>query len=325
MIVGIDTETTGLSCEDDEILQISFVDGQGAELFNEYVKPKHHHEWPKAEAVNHISPAQVQDLPTIDAHIERIVDLLEQSEKIVGYNTCFDLGFIAKAAGKDYFWLERMMIKSVDVMRQFAEVYGEWSEKYQDYRFQKLTFCAAHYDYVWTHGPHDSLEDAKATVYCWPLVEADLKRLEKEKSESLSVRLSNARQQATTANTEIPEPLAEKTELATYDSSLSSIPASGYELFYDPMPAHALQQKTGWNLAWGSDNHNLNGDTWIVYRSVSDLPKPLQRVVPKLEHETVSDSLSDCLKTAQQKADIASKQLPDQSAVPTHSDNERER
>ena len=36
------------------------------------------------------------------------------------------------------------------------------------------------------------------------------------------------------------------------------------------------QKKTGWNRIWGSDNNGLNGNTWIVYRSVSDLPKWLQ-------------------------------------------------
>ncbi len=174
MIVGIDTETTGLYIADDEILQVSMVDKYGTELLNEYVKPKHHTEWPEAEAVNHISPAQVQDLPTIDVHIEKIVDLLEQSEKIIGYNTEFDLGFIAVAAGKDDFWLQRMTAKSVDVMREFAEVYGEWSEKYEGYRFQKLTTCAEYYGYAWPNGPHDSLEDAKAAVYCWPRVSGDL-------------------------------------------------------------------------------------------------------------------------------------------------------
>lgn len=386
MIIGLDTETTGLSVTDDEILQISIVDRYGAELVNEYVQPKHHTEWPEAEAVNHISPAQVQDLATIDVHIQRIIDLLEQSEKIVGYNTEFDLGFLAAAAGKDDAWLERMQDKSVDVMREFAEVYGEWNEKHEAYRLQKLTTCAEHYGYTWPSGPHDSLEDAKATIYCWPRVSGDLawiqahgqltdlnrlsdaelqsqlqhsdhvlqlfdsaleqlasegrpgamnpmgempqdyykflktkqsyrsglhesllNELAHRKQPSLADRLADARQQAANNASKILNP----PELSTYLTD-------GYALFYEPEPARALQQQTGWNLAWGSENHNLNGDTWIVYRSASDLPKPLQRVVPKLEHEAISGSLSDCLKAAQQQADITNtKSSPVPSPIKT--------
>lgn len=376
MIIGLDTETTGLSVTDDELLQISIVDRYGAELFNEYVKPKHHTEWPEAETVNHISPTQVQNLPHIDTYIEKITTLLEQSEKIIGYNTEFDLGFLAAAAGKDDAWLEHMTTKSVDVMREFAEVYGEWSEKHDAYRFQKLTTCAEQYGYTWSSGPHDSLEDAKATIYCWPRVSGDLawiyahgelndlnrlsdaelqsqlkhsdyvlqlfdasleqlasegrpsainpmgempqdyykflkakqnyrsglhesllNELAHRKQPSLADRLTDAQQQAADNASKILNPPQQ-------DATTANL-TDGYALFYEPEPARTLQQQTGWNLAWGSENHNLNGDTWIVYRSVSDLPKPLQRVVPKLEHETVSDSLSECLKSAQQQAAAA--------------------
>lgn len=40
--------------------------------------------------------------------------------------------------------------------------------------------------------------------------------------------------------------------------------------------AAAFQKETGWHLLWGSDEQGLNGDTWIIYRDVSDLPKWLQ-------------------------------------------------
>lgn len=38
-IICLDTETTGLNHYDDEILQLSIIDGSGAILFSEYVKP----------------------------------------------------------------------------------------------------------------------------------------------------------------------------------------------------------------------------------------------------------------------------------------------
>ena len=47
-IICLDTETTGLNHYDDEILQLSIIDGSGAILFSEYVKPVHHECWTDA-------------------------------------------------------------------------------------------------------------------------------------------------------------------------------------------------------------------------------------------------------------------------------------
>lgn len=58
-IICLDTETTGLNHYDDEILQLSIIDGSGSILFSEYVKPVRHECWTDAEKVNHISPSMV--------------------------------------------------------------------------------------------------------------------------------------------------------------------------------------------------------------------------------------------------------------------------
>ena len=71
--VYLDTETTGLHPEEgDEILSLTIVDANGRLLFDERFKPKHKKEWPEAQAVNHISPDDVEHLTTIDAYIEQI-------------------------------------------------------------------------------------------------------------------------------------------------------------------------------------------------------------------------------------------------------------
>lgn len=54
-----------------------------------------------------------------------------------------------------------------------------------------------------------------------------------------------------------------------------------YKFFYagsggQDKEAIQFQKETGWKRIWGSDSQGLNGDTWIVYRSVEDLPKWLQ-------------------------------------------------
>ena len=71
--VYLDTETTGLHPEEgDEILSLTIVDANGRLLFDERFKPKHKKEWPEAQAVNHISPDDVEHLTTIDAYMEQI-------------------------------------------------------------------------------------------------------------------------------------------------------------------------------------------------------------------------------------------------------------
>lgn len=93
--VYLDTETTGLHPEEgDEILSLTIVDANGRLLFDERFKPKHKKEWPEAQAVNHISPDDVEHLTTIDAYMEQICRILDRiADEIVGYNVAFDIGF----------------------------------------------------------------------------------------------------------------------------------------------------------------------------------------------------------------------------------------
>jgi DNA polymerase-3 subunit epsilon len=160
-VLIIDTETTGLDPEHDEILQLSIIDGNGNELYNSYFNPCAH-EWAAAERVNHISPADVQTAPRISAELPRIAAILSRAHKIIGYNLPFDLEFI-QCCGVPV----PADVETADVMRMFAPIYGEYSEYYEGYKWQKLTTAAAHYGYNWSeHGSaHDSRADCYATLY----------------------------------------------------------------------------------------------------------------------------------------------------------------
>lgn len=60
--IVIDTETTGLNADTDELLQVSIIDSQGNTLFNSYIKPLYTDNWNKAMAVNHIIPEMVANI-----------------------------------------------------------------------------------------------------------------------------------------------------------------------------------------------------------------------------------------------------------------------
>lgn len=160
--IVIDTETTGLDADTDELLQVSIIDGQENTLFNSYIKPLFTENWDGAMAVNHITPEMVANAPNIFEVKQEINRILNSANIIVGYNTNFDLSFLS-AVG-----IENSKATVIDVMQDFADIYGEWSDKYGCNKGQKLTKCAEYYGYDWgTDIAHDSLADCRATLYCY--------------------------------------------------------------------------------------------------------------------------------------------------------------
>lgn len=163
-VIVLDTETTGLSPNDGaEILQLSIINQDGAVLFDEYFKPVFAKSWGDAMAINHISPDDVADKPTIYERLHVILPILQGAKLVVGYNTPFDLFMLDKVGAvvpKD--------TPVVDVMRSFAPIYGAYNEQYGSYTWQKLTTCAAYYGYDWGRDKaHDSLADCRATLFCY--------------------------------------------------------------------------------------------------------------------------------------------------------------
>lgn len=163
MTIILDTETTGLNPEEDELLQVSIINEDGETLIDQYVRPTRCTEWPDAERVNHITPEMVRNCPTIhDMDVSmQISRILEGADKIIGYNTQFDIRFLI-AAGYDV-----PVVDTVDVMREFAEVYGDYREEISGYKWQKLTTAAAYYGYEWPIDAHNSLGDCLATLYIY--------------------------------------------------------------------------------------------------------------------------------------------------------------
>lgn len=162
--ITLDTETTGLSPDNGaEILQLSIINQDGDVLFNEYFKPLFAQSWAQAMAVNHITPEMVADKPCIYDKLPEIIAILQGTGCVIGYNTYFDLSMLAAVGAK-----RPKETPVVDVMEDFAPIYGEYNEKYGTYKWQKLTVCASYYGYDWGEDTaHDSLADCRATLYCY--------------------------------------------------------------------------------------------------------------------------------------------------------------
>ena len=162
--ITLDTETTGLSpLNGAEILQLSIINQDGKVLFNEYFKPIFAKTWDQAMAVNGITPEMVADKPCIYERLSEILAILQGADRVIGYNTQFDLSMLATVGAK-----LPTDTTVVDVMQDFAPIFGEYNEERGSYKWQKLTVCAEYYGYDWgADTAHDSLADCRATLYCY--------------------------------------------------------------------------------------------------------------------------------------------------------------
>lgn len=177
--IVIDTETTGLDMFEDELLQVSIIDTDGNVVFDSYIKPIRHSEWYEAQAVNNISPAMVADAPSIYEKAAEINAIISQADLVIGYNVDFDLMMLANSGV-----ISTKGVKSYDVMEQFAEIYGEWSEWHQNYKWQKLTKAAEYFGYDWGRQKgkaHNSLADCFATLFVKEKTEICQKKWQEEK------------------------------------------------------------------------------------------------------------------------------------------------
>lgn len=161
-----DTETTGLNPEIDEIIQFSAIDEFGNTLLNCYIKPSHTESWEQASSVNGITPEMVEDKPYFDFYREQIQWLFDRADELISYNGQFDIQML-----NTHGITIRDDVEHYDVMQEFAPIYGEYNEKHQSYTWKKLSVCADYYGFEFK--AHDSLEDIKATLYCYKQITSE--------------------------------------------------------------------------------------------------------------------------------------------------------
>ena len=184
-VIVLDAETTGLRGWSDHLLTVGIVDGEGAEVASfKICPPLQCYEWPEAEEVNGIAPADTVTWPAIEDVVPELQRILDAAEAIIGYNVWFDLEFL-RAAG-----IALPDCRYVDVMAMFAPVFGLRDDYRGGWRWQTLATAAAYAGHDWDEeGPHDALADARATL-------AVLRWLEAHEGEEVDRREQGARRAA---------------------------------------------------------------------------------------------------------------------------------
>ncbi len=154
--VAIDTETTGLSITEDEIIQIStvkFVNFQPIEAWTSYVKPKKGLK-ARAQEINHITDEDVRDAPDLEEAISAFDAYLEGTSPIVGHNLSFDYNFLL-ANGS------RVMAENILGKRKFFDTLSLAKREYRSSR-NSLDYLCRVILHIARDDAHSALSDAVA-------------------------------------------------------------------------------------------------------------------------------------------------------------------
>ena len=115
--VAVDTETTGLHCSNNQIVELTairFREWEPVEIFTTLINPGH----PipeEAYRIHGIADEMVEDAPKV-ASVIRDFDLFIGSDNLVGHNLPFDLGFL-DYAGSEYFGTKRKYYDTLNLAK----------------------------------------------------------------------------------------------------------------------------------------------------------------------------------------------------------------
>lgn len=157
-IIVFDSETTGYSpAKGAELLQISIYAKKGL-LFESYLKPHRAKTWPQAMMANHISPKMVANAPYPEEVRDKIKNIFDQAEIIIGHNVMFDVRFVETCLK-----IPIAVDKIRDTMKIFKEMQPEGKHNLQA---AIERFCPERME-EYLRGAHDASTDTKCTLYVY--------------------------------------------------------------------------------------------------------------------------------------------------------------
>lgn len=155
----LDTETTGLGPAD-EIVQIAILDGAGAAVMHQLIKPTIPIP-PVASAVHGIRDVDVAGAPSFKDIYIRLSALLA-GQVIVAYNMDFDWRLLHQTASR--YGLPAMRTgKRGCAMKQYAKFKGVRHSSGRNYVWHKLGVAVAQ-EGLQAAKAHDALDDARMTL-----------------------------------------------------------------------------------------------------------------------------------------------------------------
>ena len=161
-VLFFDLELTAVYNHDD-IISISIVDGNEKLIMDTLVKPVHTKRWKRTEKIHGITPAMVQDAPTLAELTPRIKEIFENADNLIAYGVSTDYSHIKKI-----YATEEEQLALHDKVRCCANEFVRFTHEHRpDVRHAALVDAMECFGVTWDGIPHSSVADTFACCRVW--------------------------------------------------------------------------------------------------------------------------------------------------------------
>lgn len=161
----LDTETTGID-NNAEIVEIAILDKNNQTLLNQLVKPTE----PitkELTGIHGITNEEVKKSPSFKTVWPKVRKVLKENQPIIVYNSTFDTRLIIQSCQKYGTTPKLDRFKWNCAMEKYSQFFGEWSDYWGNWKWQKLISAArwaSNYLDCDIHGAHRALNDCRNTL-----------------------------------------------------------------------------------------------------------------------------------------------------------------
>ena len=161
-VLFFDLELTGVY-EHDEIISVSIVNGREELMMDTLVRPEHTKRWKRTEKIHGITPAMVQDAPTLRELTPRIKELFAQADNLIAFGVSTDYSHIKYIYDTEE---ERQALHAK--VRCCANEFVRYIHEHRpDVAHASLIDAMECFGVGWNGIPHSSLADTYACGQVW--------------------------------------------------------------------------------------------------------------------------------------------------------------
>ncbi len=161
-VLFFDLELTGVY-DHDEIISVSITNANGEVLMDTLVKPLRKKKWNRTEKIHGISPAMVQDAPTLDELVPAIKEMFANADNLIAFGVSTDyshIKYIYDSVSEQEELHRKVRCASIEFVRY-------QSEHFPDNTHASLVDAMATLGIGWDGIPHSSIADTIACMKVW--------------------------------------------------------------------------------------------------------------------------------------------------------------